>query len=111
MTAAETAATEARAAAIACLDAWVDAPFSWPLDGIASRGFGYWLTTRATQAWNDEGRATECVVFFRAWLTAPGNVEAALEEARAFWRQGGVWGADPRTERADIGIPTRGGRP
>ena len=102
------ASERARRACLEALDAWDSGePFSWPLDGVASRGFGYHVADAACAAWNAEGRVTPCGDFYRRWLTEPGNVEAAVEQARAAWRDGACWGPTSRTLAADLEEPSR----
>ncbi|MCA9641448.1 MAG: hypothetical protein KC492_12165, partial [Myxococcales bacterium] len=83
---------------------WSDELFSWPLDAVSNRGFGYHISVAVTKAWNSEGRASPCGEFFGRWLAEPGNVEAAMDEARASWRAGCTWGIPDAVVMLDLGV-------
>lgn len=67
---------------LAQLDYWAKTPrrslFSWPMDGISSKPYGYTIHCSIVEAWNEEDRQTDLVEFTRSWLSNIDNVKQAL---------------------------------
>lgn len=52
--------------------------FSWPMDRVGSKPYGYTIHCSIVEAWNRENRATPIIEFHRNWLSSIDNVKSAL---------------------------------
>jgi hypothetical protein len=71
------------------LDSFTANFWSWPMDSLSAKAWGYFIHTAIVSAWNKECRATNCVDFHRQWLADRYNVRNALKEAREWAAKGG----------------------
>lgn len=63
------------------LDVWSShrrSVFSWPMDRIAGKRYGYIIHVSIVEAWNDQNRETSCEECHRYWLSNLSNIRQAV---------------------------------